>query len=219
MLDHPNIARAHDAENFGSLQSIVMEFVPGQTLYDLLKKRGRLSVIDACRCVRQAFLGLQQHAHEREGSCIATLKPQNLMVSQDKGIVKILDFGLAKVVSEKNQGRSLTQANATMGTYEYCAPEQALDAATADIRADIYSLGCTLYYLLAGELPFNYPKAAPLLLAHQSEIPRPLCERRPEVPQELSDLIDLSCWRKSRPIARKRRSKWPRRYCHLPRGR
>ena len=77
----------------------------------------------------------------------------------------------------------------TMGTYEYSAPEQAIDAASADIRADIYSLGCTLYYLLAGVLPFDYNSDAKLLLAHQNEVPRPLVEVCPETPQELSDLV------------------------------
>jgi serine/threonine protein kinase len=186
-LDHPNIAKAYDAESFGSLQAIVMEFVPGQTLYEFLKKRGRLSVVEACRCVRQACLGLQ-HAHER-GLVHRDLKPQNLMLTSDKGIIKILDFGLAKIVSEKKDARGLTKSNMTMGTYEYSAPEQALDAASADIRADIYSLGCTLYYLIAGELPFAHNSDVQLLLAHQHETPRPLCEVRPDTPKELSDLV------------------------------
>ena len=187
-LDHPNIARAYDAESFGSLQAIVMEFVPGQTLHEFLKKRGRLSVMEACRCVRQACLGLQ-HAHER-GLVHRDLKPQNLMLTSDKGIIKILDFGLAKIVSENKDARGLTKTNMTMGTYEYAAPEQALDAARADIRADIYSLGCTLYYLIAGVLPFAHNSDVKLLLAHQNETPRPLCEVCPETPRELSDLVD-----------------------------
>ena len=187
-LDHPNIARAYDAESFGSLQAIVMEFVAGQTLHEFLKKRGRLSVVEACRCVRQACLGLQ-HAHER-GIVHRDLKPQNLMLTQDTGIIKILDFGLAKVVSENKAARGLTKTNMTMGTYEYTAPEQAIDAASADIRADIYSLGCTLYYLIAGVLPFVCNSDVQLLLAHQNETPRPLCEVCPETPQELSDLVD-----------------------------
>ena len=186
-LDHPNIARAYDAESFGSLQAIVMEYVPGQTLHELLKKRGRLAVKDACRCVRQACLGLQ-HAHER-GLVHRDLKPQNLMLTRDSGIVKILDFGLAKVVSENKPVQGLTKANMTMGTYEYSAPEQAIDAATADIRADIYSLGCTLYYLIAGVLPFDYNSDTKLLLAHQNEVPQPLGEVCPGTPQELSDLV------------------------------
>jgi serine/threonine protein kinase len=186
-LDHPNIARAYDAESFGSLQAIVMEFVAGQTLHEMLKKRGRFAVKDACRCVRQACLGLQ-HAHER-GLVHRDLKPQNLMLTQDSGVIKILDFGLAKVVSENKGAQGLTKTNMTMGTYEYSAPEQAIDAASADIRADIYSLGCTLYYLLAGVLPFDYNSDAKLLLAHQNEVPRPLVEVCPETPQELSDLV------------------------------
>ncbi len=112
------------------------------------------------------------------------------MLTQDKGVIKILDFGLAKVVSENKAAHGLTKTNVTMGTYEYTAPEQAWDAASADIRADIYSLGCTLYYLIAGQLPFNYQSDAQILMAHQSETPRPLCDVVPETPKELSDLVD-----------------------------
>ena len=93
------------------------------------------------------------------------------------------------MVSENKGAQGLTKTNMTMGTYEYSAPEQAIDAASADIRADIYSLGCTLYYLLAGVLPFDYNSDAKLLLAHQNEVPRPLVEVCPETPQELSDLV------------------------------
>ena len=143
--------------------------------------------MEACRCVRQACLGLQ-HAHDH-GLVHRDLKPQNLMLTSDKGIIKILDFGLAKVVSENKDARGLTKANVTMGTYEYAAPEQALDAARADIRADIYSLGCTLYYLIAGVLPFAHNSDVQLLMAHQNETPRSLREVCPETPRELSDLV------------------------------
>ncbi len=186
-LDHTNIARAFDAENIGSLQVFVMEFVRGQTLYDFLKSRGRLSAVDACRCVRQALIGLQ-HAHQH-GLVHRDLKPQNLMLTRDTGQIKILDFGLAKAVSENRQSRGLTSSQATMGTYAYMAPEQALDAASADIRADIYSLGCTLYYLIGGVLPFDYETDAKLLLAHQNEVPCLLHEFRTEVPEALSALV------------------------------
>jgi serine/threonine protein kinase len=190
MLDHANVARAYDAETFGSLQAIIMEFVPGRTVYDFMKARLKaghpLAVSEACRRVRQALVGLQ-HAHE-QGIAHRDLKPQNLMLTRDKGIVKILDFGLAKLSGERSGG--LTKTNVTMGTYEYMAPEQALDAASAGIRSDIYSLGCTLYYLLAGVLPFDYPTDAKLLMAHQTEIPRPITELRPDVPRAVSDLLD-----------------------------
>lgn len=187
-LDHANIGRAFDAESFGSVHAMVMEYVDGQTLQKFLEVRGRLTVTEACRCVRQAFNGLQ-YAHQK-GLVHRDLKPQNLMLTRDTGIVKILDFGLAKVVSENRKSRGLTSAHATMGTYAYMAPEQALDAANADIRADIYSLGCTLYYLLAGQLPFEYDSAAKLLLAHQTETPLPLHVVRPDVPDALSKLVD-----------------------------
>ncbi len=186
-LDHANIARAFDAENIGSLQAFIMEFVRGQTLYDFLRSRGRLSILDACRSVWQALVGLQ-HAHQ-QGLVHRDLKPQNLMLTQDTGQIKILDFGLAKAVSENRQSRGLTSSRATMGTYAYMAPEQALDAANADIRADIYSLGCTLYLLISGVLPFDYDVDTKLLLAHQNESPRPLHAICPEVPEALSNLV------------------------------
>lgn len=186
-LDHPNIARAFDAESFGSVHAIVMEYLDGQTLQDFLTARGRLTVVEACRCVRQAFNGLQ-YAHQK-GLVHRDMKPQNLLLTRDTGMVKILDFGLAKVVRENRQSRGLTSANATMGTFAYMAPEQALDAANADIRADIYSLGCTLYYLLAGVLPFEYETCAKLLLAHQNELAEPLHVVRPDVPEALSNFV------------------------------
>ena len=215
-LDHPNIARAFDAENFGALQVMVMEYVAGQPLSEFLKKRGRLTAQEACRCVRQACLGLQ-HAHER-GLVHRDLKPQNLMLSQDKGVIKILDFGLAKVVSENKAAHGLTKTNVTMGTYEYTAPEQAWDAASADIRADIYSLGCTLYYLIAGQLPFKHQSDAQILMAHQSETPRPLREVAPETPKELSDLVDRMLAKKPEDRPQTPREV-ARRCCRSPRGR
>jgi formylglycine-generating enzyme required for sulfatase activity len=185
-LDHTNVARAHDADEFGSLKVLVMEYIAGRSVEKFLAQRKRLSVVEACRIVRQALIGLQ-HAHER-GMVHRDLKPQNLMLATD-GKVKILDFGLAKVASERRQAQGLTRENALMGTPHYLAPEQALDAAKADIRADIYSLGCTLYCLLAGRPPFDYDTDVKVLVAHQNETARPLSEICPDVPQELSDLV------------------------------
>ncbi|KKL18613.1 hypothetical protein LCGC14_2473780 [marine sediment metagenome] len=172
-LDHPNVAHAYDADEFGTLRVLIMEFVPGQSFDSLLRQRGRLTVVEACRLVRQAMVGLD-HAHAR-GMVHRDLKPQNLMLTPD-GKVKILDFGLAKIASEQKQAQALTRTNALMGTPHYLAPEQALDAAKADIRADIYSLGCTLYCLLRGAPPFDGESEMKVLLAHQHETPRPLCE-------------------------------------------
>ena len=186
-LDHPNVARAYDADEFGSLRVLVMEYVPGQSLDRLLNARGRLTVVEACRLMRQAMIGLD-HAHAR-GMVHRDLKPQNMMLTPT-GKLKILDFGLAKIASEQRAGAGLTRDNALMGTPHYLAPEQALDAARADIRADIYSLGCTLYCLLSGSPPFNGDTEMKVLLAHQNDTPRPLCEVNREVPRELSDLVD-----------------------------
>jgi tRNA A-37 threonylcarbamoyl transferase component Bud32 len=181
-LSHPNIVTAHDAEQAGELHMLVMEFVPGQSLADVLKKRGLLAVAHACHFARQAALGLQ-HAYE-QGMVHRDIKPHNLMVTP-KGQVKILDFGLAKIASEQSAGKGLTSTGAYMGTPDYCAPEQATDARTADVRADLYSLGCTLYALLAGRPPFEEDTAVKTILAHLERAPAPLPTLRPDVPEAL----------------------------------
>jgi serine/threonine protein kinase len=181
-LSHPNIVTAYDAEQAGELHMLVMEFVPGHNLAEVLEKKGPLPVASACHYVRQVAAGLQ-HAHER-GMVHRDIKPSNLML-MPKGQVKILDFGLAKLASERRAGKGLTASDAYMGTPEYCAPEQAIDARTADIRADLYSLGCTLYCLLAGRPPFREDTAMKTILAHIEKQPQPLPELRPGVPERL----------------------------------
>jgi WD40 repeat protein/serine/threonine protein kinase len=182
-LDHPNIARCHDADQAGELHFLVMEYVEGMSLAQVLEKKGPLSVASACHCVCQAALGLQ-HALEH-GMAHRDIKPQNLMLTP-KGQVKVLDFGLARLRGERKDGGRLTQADSFMGTPEYVAPEQATDARSADIRADIYSLGCTLYALLTGRPPFQEDTMVKLVLAHIEREPRPLHELRPDVPPEVS---------------------------------
>ncbi len=185
-LSHPNIVTAYDAEQAGELHMLVMEFVPGQSLAEVLQKRGPLPVAYACHFARQVALGLQ-HAHER-GMVHRDIKPQNLILSL-KNQIKILDFGLAKVVSERNTEKGLTESGAYMGTPDYCAPEQAEDASKADIRADLYSLGCTLYCLLAGHPPFHEDTVFKTFLAHREKQPRPLLELRSDVPAELWQVV------------------------------
>jgi formylglycine-generating enzyme required for sulfatase activity len=186
-LSHPNIVTAHDAEQAGSLHLLVMEYVPGQSLAQVVEKRGPLPVAHACHFVRQAALGLQ-HASE-QGMVHRDLKPHNRMVTP-KGQVKILDFGLARLAAEKKVGPGLTAEDAVMGTPEYLAPEQALDARQADVRADIYSLGCTLYCLLAGQPPFPDGTAMQKIMAHLEKQPRPLPEVRADVPVDLWAVIE-----------------------------
>ncbi len=186
-LDHPNIVRAYDAEQAGDLHMLVMEHVEGLSLAQLLDREGRLPIADACSYIQQAALALQ-HAYER-GMVHRDLKPQNLMLVSDKGVVKVLDFGLARLASERPQGQGLTVENAVMGTPEYLAPEQATDARQADIRADIYSLGCTLYCLLAGRPPFMQETALQTILAHRDKEAVPLHELRSDVSAALSAVV------------------------------
>jgi formylglycine-generating enzyme required for sulfatase activity len=181
-LSHPNIVTAHDADQAGDTHFLVMEFAEGQSLDEVLENEGPLPVAQACDYVRQAALGLQ-HAHER-GLVHRDIKPHNLMLTP-QGQVKILDFGLAKMAREQGAGQGLTASGAYMGTPEYSAPEQATDARKADIRADLYSLGCTLYCLLAGRPPFREETAVLTILAHLEKEPVPLPELRPDVPAGL----------------------------------
>jgi tRNA A-37 threonylcarbamoyl transferase component Bud32 len=178
-LSHPNIVTAYDAEQAGDLHILVMEFVEGQSLAQVLQRKGPLPLAHACHYTRQAALGLQ-HAFER-GMVHRDIKPSNLMLTP-RGQVKILDFGLAKMVSENRPQSALTALNAYMGTPDYSAPEQATDARSADIRADLYSLGCTLYCLLAGRPPFQEETPVLTILAHLEKAPPPLPELRPDVP-------------------------------------
>ena len=158
-LTHPNIVAAHDAEQAGELHFLVMEFVEGKNLAQWVQRRGVLTVVQACNAIRQVCLGLQ-HAHDH-GMIHRDIKPQNLMLAKN-GKVKILDFGLARLeqpsasVSQTAKTEmSLTAEGMLLGTPDFMAPEQAADASSADARSDIYSLGCTLFYLLAGRAPFD----------------------------------------------------------------
>ncbi len=186
-LNHPNIATGYAALQEGELLVFAMEHVEGQDLAKVVKARKRLPVMHACHYARQVALGLQ-HAYEN-GTVHRDIKPQNLMLTP-KGQVKILDFGLAKLAREQSKADAFrTQADAFMGTPDYVAPEQATDARTADIRADIYSLGCTLYMLLAGRPPFKEDTLVKLVLAHIEKEAPPLHEVRPDVPEELSAVV------------------------------
>ncbi|HRX79464.1 MAG TPA: serine/threonine-protein kinase, partial [Pirellulaceae bacterium] len=156
----------HDADEAGSLHFLVMEFVDGINLAKQVEKTGPLPIRHACHFARQVALGLE-HAHER-GMVHRDIKPQNLMLTR-QGRVKILDFGLARFASEADadsESAKLTKEGVTLGTPDYIAPEQVLDSRKADIRADVYSLGCTLYFMLAGKPPFSVGTAIDKMKAH-----------------------------------------------------
>lgn len=200
-LAHPNIVAAYDAEQAGDVHFLVMEFVEGTDLSAVVHRRGPLPVGEACEYVRQAALGLQ-HAHEK---CMIhrDIKPHNLMLSPD-GQVRILDFGLAGFATEEafldseetpeSDGDTtplhLTMMGSVMGTPDYIAPEQARDAHSADIRADIYSLGCTLHFLLSGKPVFEARSVVDKLKAHATaDLPK-LDDSRDDVPPELQGVLD-----------------------------
>jgi serine/threonine protein kinase len=186
-LSHPNIVTTYDAEDAGETHFLVMEYVEGTDLGRLVQERGPLPVDRACDYVRQAALGLQ-YAFE-QGMVHRDLKPHNLMLTPD-GRVKILDFGLARFASEAASAAGLTGTGLVLGTVDYIAPEQADNAHQADIRSDIYSLGCTLYHLLAGQPPF--PSGTPIqkVMAHVEKKPQPLTELRPDLPEGFMPVLE-----------------------------
>ena len=188
-LSHRNIVAAHDAEQEGDVHFLVMEFIEGTDLSELIRRRGKLSVLHACNYTMQAALGLQ-HALEK-GMVHRDIKPHNLMRTP-KGTIKILDFGLARFASQQRtdeEESGLTDEGATLGTPDYIAPDQARDAKRADIRADIYCLGCTLYYLLTGQPPFPSGTAMEKVLAHIEREPEPIQEIRNDLPPEVIAIL------------------------------
>ncbi len=188
-LHHPNVVAAYSAFPMGKMLVFAMEYVEGDDLAKLVRARGPLPVLNACYFAYQTAQGLQ-HAHER-GMIHRDIKPGNLILFRQgkKGTVKILDFGLAKVISEQKLDGTLTQQGQMLGTPDYIAPEQTLDAQKADIRSDIYSLGCTLYHLLTGTPPFSGSSLYALLQAHHSTEARMVNLVRPEVPVELAAVV------------------------------
>jgi serine/threonine protein kinase len=190
-LDHPHIVRALDADEIGGAHLLVMEYIDGATdLSRLIKKNGPLPVPQACEYIRQAALGLQ-HASER-GLVHRDIKPANLLRTADGKTVKILDMGLARLHypgAEGVKSSTMTQQGVVMGTPDYIAPEQALEAHTVDIRADLYSLGCTFYYLLAGRVPFPGGTFIKKINRHQCEEPQPVEQLRPDLPAEVAGIV------------------------------
>jgi len=189
-VDHPNIVRAMDAREIEGTRLLVMEFVEGVDLNALGRHCHPLAVADACEIIRQAALGLE-HVH-RHGLIHRDVKPSNLMVTP-QGVVKLLDLGLARFQFDPEAGDEVTGTGTAMGTVDYMAPEQISDSRSVDIRADVYSLGCTLYKLLAGCTPFSgpsYKTAGEKMAAHLRDPVPPLRRLRGDVPAELARLVE-----------------------------
>ena len=194
-LCHANIVHAYDAGPVGARLILALEFVDGVDLEKLVEKGGALPAAQAVDYIRQAAVGLQ-HAHEK-GLVHRDIKPSNLLLAKPQAgqsTIKILDMGLARLNQPVRGSRTANLtvvggASIMQGTPDYMAPEQALDFHTADIRADIYSLGCTFYHLLAGQPPFPGGTSRERLQRHLQEEPRPLTELNPHVPQEFAQLV------------------------------
>ena len=190
-LMHPNIVTALDADEHQGIHYLVMECVEGKDLSDIVSERGPFPVEQAVECIIQAAKGLQ-YAHS-EGVVHRDIKPSNLLLDK-KGTVKILDMGLARLgepgeSAADDESESLTSTGQVMGTYDYMAPEQAEDTHAADGRADIYSLGCTLFRLLTGKTPFRGGSVIKVLLAHQQAPIPSLCDARPDLPRAVDEVF------------------------------
>jgi serine/threonine protein kinase len=186
-LDHPNIVRTHDIDQDGNLHFLVMEYVDGSSMLDIIKKSGPMDVGRATHYVAQSAQGLD-HAY-RVGVIHRDIKPGNIMVDRG-GSAKILDMGLARFYHTDDDMLTLKyDEKSVLGTADYVAPEQTVNSHEVDVRADIYSLGATFYFLLAGHPPFPDGTIAQKLISHQTKEPRPIREIRPEVPQGLEDVL------------------------------
>ncbi|MGE3803859.1 MAG: protein kinase [Gemmataceae bacterium] len=215
-LSHPNVMPALAADQVGDRHFFIMDYLEGIDLDRLVRERGPLPVGRACLYLKQAALGLQ-HAHEH-GLVHRDIKPSNLFVTASRdpapggtrrhdppgaatppresstgvrrgGQIKVLDLGLARVQTGDVSTQVLTKQGLVMGSLDFIAPEQTLDSHHVDIRADLYSLGCTFYFALTGQVPFPGGTASAKLVQHQKDTPAPIEEARPEVPPDVAAII------------------------------
>jgi serine/threonine protein kinase len=191
-LDHPHIVRAHDIDHEGNLHFLVMEYVDGRNLHEIVQTHGPLSVERAANYISQAAWGLQ-HAFEA-GLVHRDIKPGNLLLDR-QGTVKVLDMGLACFARERTRSAQAAQGKGdekrTLGTDDFLAPEQIVNSDDVDIRADIYSLGAAFYFLLTRQPPFpDTTLAWQKLVAHLTRRPKPIRQLRAEVPEKLAAVIE-----------------------------
>ncbi len=198
-LNHPNIVTAFDANQMGDRCYLVMEYVDGPNLLDLVKEKGQLPISQACDYIRQSAIGLN-YAHDL-GMVHRDIKPANLLVQQAPGkassrstIVKILDFGLARLHSPESgksaeEQDSLIGKNTVMGTPDYLSPEQAKNLHLTDARSDLYSLGCTFYYILSGSVPFPGGTVLEKMVRQTRDMPDSLSKYRSDIPADIEGIV------------------------------
>lgn len=190
-LDNPHIVRAYDVdhqeEGGAEIHFLVLEFVPGDNLESLVRKSEPLEIETIVDLFRQAAVGLA--AAHKAGLVHRDIKPGNLLIGKDKTL-KLLDLGLARFFkSEGEESLTIKHDEKVLGTADYLAPEQAVDSHEVDERADIYSLGCTMYFTLTGHPPFTEGTLVQRLMAHQTKTPPPVTDDRPETPESLLEIL------------------------------
>ncbi len=186
-LNHDHVARVFSFGESRGLHYIAFEFVDGRTLRELIDLHGQISPPDAVRYMLDTAIGLQ-HAAEK-GVVHRDVKPSNIIITS-AGRAKLIDMGLARSVDPHSINGQVTQSGMTLGTFDYISPEQAIDPRRADVRSDIYSLGCTFYHALTGRTPVPDGNAARKLAAHQTESPTDPRLINPAIPDELAMVLD-----------------------------
>ncbi len=185
-LDHPNIARVHYVGEDKGLHYIVFEFIEGVNVRALVERKGSLPLAEAVSYTLQVAEALT-HAAGRE-VVHRDVKPSNVLITP-AGYVKLIDMGLARLRREGTSAADLTASGVTLGTFDYISPEQARDPRNADVRSDIYSLGCTFFYMLAGRPPFPEGTVLQKLLQHQGDQPPDVRQFRPELPEDAARIV------------------------------
>ena len=188
-MDHPNVVKVYDAEEVGGHHFYVMELIDGTDLTKIVRDNGPMGIPAACDAIRQAAMGLQ-HAYER-GLVHRDIKPSNIIVPRNGSAVKLVDLGLARLMEQPGgeEANRITQEGFVIGTPDFLAPEQARNPMAVDIRADIYALGGTLYYILTGKVPFDGVTPTEKLLKHCTDPPPGLLLQRVDAPVQIEQII------------------------------